>query len=116
MAFWSSAVHDLLCYLEAIDFPTPRLIDEDGAVEVLAWIEGTSGPEGFARVVPESGLRRWSHCLRVFHDVVADYRPLTSSVWSSGTGTRSPGEVVRHGDFGPWNGVWQGDNIVGLID
>jgi aminoglycoside phosphotransferase (APT) family kinase protein len=21
-----------------------------------------------------------------------------------------------HGDFGPWNGVWQGDDIVGLID
>jgi hypothetical protein len=116
MAFWSPAVHDLLEYLETIDFPAPRLLEDEGQVEVLTWIEGESGPAGWAKVVPESGLRRWARFLRRYHDAIVDYLPPATSVWSSGTGTCSPGQVICHGDFGPWNGVWQGDEIVGLID
>jgi aminoglycoside phosphotransferase len=115
-AFWSPAVHDLLRHLETIDFPAPRVIARDGDVEVLTWIEGESGSDGWAKVVPESGLRRWARFLRRYHDAIANYQPPAGSVWSSGTGTCSEGEVVCHGDFGPWNGVWQGDDIVGLID
>jgi hypothetical protein len=116
LAFWSPAVHDLLRYLETIGFPAPRVLDNEGGVEVLTWIDGESGPDGWARVVPESGLRRWARFLRQYHDAIAGYRPPAGSAWSSGTGTCAPGEVMCHGDFGPWNGVWQGDHIAGLID
>jgi Phosphotransferase enzyme family len=115
-AFWSPAVHDLLRYLQTIDFPAPRVIENKGDVEILTWIEGDSGPEGWAKVVPESGLRRWARFLRRYHDAIVDYLPPANSVWSSRTGTCSPGQIMCHGDFGPWNGVWQGDEIVGLID
>jgi aminoglycoside phosphotransferase (APT) family kinase protein len=115
-AFWSPAVHDLLRQLEAIDFPAPRVITVESEVEVLSWIEGESGADGWAKVVPEPGLRRWARFLRRYHDAIASFQPPAKSVWSSGTGTCSEGEVVCHGDFGPWNGVWQGDDIVGLID
>jgi Phosphotransferase enzyme family len=28
----------------------------------------------------------------------------------------APGEMICHGDFGPWNGVWHGERIAALID
>jgi len=37
-------------------------------------------------------------------------------LWSSGPGTCAPGEIICHGDFGPWNGVWHGGRPIGLID
>jgi hypothetical protein len=114
--FWSPAVHDLLRHLEAVDFPAPRLLGSGGGTELLTWIDGESGPDGWAKIVPEPGLRRWASFLRRYHDAVAAYRPAPGSAWSSGPGTCGPGELVCHGDFGPWNGVWHGERVIGLID
>jgi hypothetical protein len=47
-AFWSPAVHDLLRYLETAGFPAPRVLDNQGDTEVLTWIDGESGPAGWA--------------------------------------------------------------------
>jgi len=116
MAFWSPAVHGLLRYLEAAGFPAPRVLDSGGGVEVLTWIDGQSGADGWAQIVSEPGLERWARFLRRYHDAVAGYRPPAESIWASGTGTCSAGEIVCHGDFGPWNAVWRGDKVVGLID
>jgi Phosphotransferase enzyme family len=113
---WSPAVHDLLRYLASVDFPAPRVIDVVGDHEVLTWIEGESGAEGWAKIVSERGLRRWAGFLREFHDAVAGYHPPAESAWSSGIGTCAPGELICHGDFGPWNAVWHGWDVVGLID
>jgi aminoglycoside phosphotransferase (APT) family kinase protein len=56
------------------------------------------------------------HGIRRYHDIVADCRPPADSVWSDSIGGCASGEIVCHGDFGPWNGVWQGHEPVGLID
>lgn len=114
--YWSPAVHDLLRYLESADFPAPRVLGTEDGVETLTWIDGESGPVGWAKVVPEAGLRRWARFLRRYHDAVAGYRPPADSVWSSGTGTCAPGEIICHGDYGPWNGVWRDGRVAGLID
>ena len=58
MDYWSPAVHDLLRYLASIDFPAPRVLRAEDSVETLTWIDGETGPDGWAKVVPESGLRR----------------------------------------------------------
>ena len=116
MEFWSRAVHGLLRHLETAEFPSPRVVAVEGDHEVLTWIDGESGPEGWAKIVPEAGLNGWASFLRRYHDAVADYRPDPASVWSSGTGDCEPGHIVCHGDFGPWNGVWRGPDIIGLID
>jgi aminoglycoside phosphotransferase (APT) family kinase protein len=116
MAFWSPAVHDLLRHLEAVGFPAPRLVGVQGGDELLTWIEGESGSSGWARIVPESGLRRWASFLRRYHDAVAGYRPNAANVWSNGCCWQSPANILCHGDFGPWNGVWQDHQIVGLLD
>lgn len=115
-AFWSPSVHDLLRHLENVGFPAPRVLGTENGTEVLTWIEGRSGPDGWAKVVPEDGLRRWASFLRQYHEAVVGYCPPDDSQWSSGRGTCSDGEIVCHGDFGPWNTVWHGDVIVGLID
>jgi hypothetical protein len=115
-AFWSPAVHGLLRHLEASDFPAPRLIRAEADEEMLSWIDGESGASGWAKIVPEAGLRDWAGFLRRYHDVVAGYRPPPGSVWSSGPGGCGPAEIVCHGDFGPWNGVWRGGQIAGLLD
>jgi Phosphotransferase enzyme family len=114
--FWTPAVHDLLRHLEAVGFPAPRPLGVEGDHELLSWIDGESGPDGWAKIVPERGLRGWAAFLRRYHDAVAAYRPPPASPWSSGPGTGASGEIICHGDFGPWNGVWRGDQVVGLID
>jgi aminoglycoside phosphotransferase (APT) family kinase protein len=114
--YWSPAVHDLLRYLESVDFPAPRVLRAEGGVETLTWIDGESGPDGWAKVVPESGLRRWARFLRSYHDAVAGYTPPADTLWSTGVGSCAAGEIICHGDYGPWNGIWRGNDIVGLID
>jgi hypothetical protein len=112
IAFWSNAVHGLLAHLEAVDFPAPRLRVVTGDYEELTWIEGESGSDAWSKVVAEDGLRKWAAFLRRYHDAVADYRPPHEAVWSRVTG----GGFVCHGDPGPWNTVWLGDEIVAFID
>lgn len=90
MESWSPAVHGLLRYLESIDFPAPRVLHAEDGIETLTWIEGESGPDGRAKVVPESGLRRWARFLRGYHDAVAGHRPPADSVCSGGTGAARP--------------------------
>jgi hypothetical protein len=115
-AFWSPAVHGLLRYLESAAFPAPRLLHADGDTETLTWIDGESGADGWANVVPGEGLRRWARFLRQYHDTVAGYLPPQGSVWSSGPGTPAQGELICHGDFGPWNAVWHDGHPAALID
>ncbi|MEU0536545.1 aminoglycoside phosphotransferase family protein [Amycolatopsis tolypomycina] len=113
---WSPAVHALLRHLEAVGFPAaPRVlgVDDDGC-EVLTYLEGESGPQGWAKVADDAGLTRFARLLRDYHDAVADFRPSGELAWY--TGERGGGEVVCHGDFGPWNVVWQGEQPVGILD
>lgn len=113
---WSPSVHDLLRHLEAVGFPAPRLLGVDGDCEVLTWIDGESGADGWRMVVPEHGLARWGRFLREYHDAVADYVPARGTAWSSGTRPIAPGEIVCHGDFGPWNAVWRDGEVAALLD
>ena len=55
---WTPAVHTLLCHLKAAGFPyAPRALglDEQGR-EVLTYIEGASGADGWKAVERREGL------------------------------------------------------------
>lgn len=115
---WSPSVHELLRHLADVGFPyAPRVLGvDDQGREVLTYLDGDSGGDGWARVVDEAGLRAMGRLLRDYHDAVAGFRPRTGAVWSSGSVPLQAGELVCHGDFGPWNLVWRGSRPVGVID
>ena len=43
--------------------------------EVLTYLAGSSGPEGWSAVVADSGLRAMARLLREYHSAVRDFRP-----------------------------------------
>ncbi|MGI5171236.1 aminoglycoside phosphotransferase family protein [Spirillospora sp. CA-253888] len=115
---WTPAVHALLLHLEAVGFPyAPRVLGFDGqGREVLSYIPGESGPSAWAKVTDDRGLDAFAALLRDYHDAVAGFAPAAGTVWAAGPGAPGDGEVVCHGDFGPWNTVWQGGRPVGIVD
>ena len=118
VAPWTPAVHDLLRHLEAVGYEqAPRVLGfDDQGREVLTWIDGDSGPEGWGKIIDDKGLIAFARLLRDYQDAVAGYQPADTARWSTKTGGPVGDEVVCHGDFGPWNTVWRGDHPIGIID
>ena len=115
---WSASVHELLRYLESIDYPhSPRFlgVDEEGR-EIVSYIEGASGRDGWARVIEDEGLIAMARRLREYHDAVRGFRPAATDGWAGRTAPQQADEVICHGDFGPWNLVWRGFQPVGILD
>jgi hypothetical protein len=114
---WTPTIHRLLRHLEAVGFPhSPRVLGIDGqGREVLTYIDGESGADGWAHVVGAAGLAAMARLLRDYHRAVAGFRP-DGAVWANRTATPAAGELVCHGDFGPWNLVWRGGEPVGILD
>ena len=115
---WSATIHELLRHLAAVGFPySPRVlgIDEDGR-EVLSFIAGDSGPDGWDRAVDEAGLVAMARLLREYHEAVQGFQPSSDAAWAARRGAPGDGELVCHGDFGPWNLVWRGTQPVGILD
>ncbi len=111
------AVHALLRFLEQADFRySPRVlgVDERGR-EVLSYLPGDSGPHGWAQIVPDAGLQAFARLLRAYHEAVADFRPAVHR-WALEARPPLAGEIICHGDFGPWNVVWEAGRPVGLLD
>jgi hypothetical protein len=114
---WSATIHALLQHLENVGFAaSPRFlgIDDEGR-EVLTYLDGDSGPDGWSRVIGTDGLTAMARLLRDYHQAVAGFRP-GATTWAGAGGAPTAGEVVCHGDFGPWNLVWRGEQPVGILD
>ncbi|GAA2748883.1 phosphotransferase [Amnibacterium kyonggiense] len=116
--WWSPAVHGLLTYLERTGFAESarfRGLDERGD-ERLEHIAGVSGLDAWRLVIPESGLRAYARLLRRYHDAVAGYVPPEGAEWMTASRGLRAGEILTHGDVGPWNTVWRDGEPVGLLD
>ena len=115
---WSSAIHRLLKHLESVGFTySPIAISLNSSGEVLSYIDGEVAMRPWPpALLAEDGIVAVAQMLLAYHQSVENYVPETGSVW------RVPGVrwrddmVVRHGDLGPWNMVWEADLLVGLID
>lgn len=115
---WTPAVHALLAYLALHRFPAaPRVlgIDERGR-EVVSYLDGEVAERPWPEILrTDGGLIQVGETLRCYHDVVSGFRPPPGAVWRT-PGAPAGGEVIRHGDLGPWNSVWRDGRLVGFID
>lgn len=116
---WTLAVHLLLRHLEAAEFgESPRVLgfDSEGR-EVLTYIEGEATTYPWPpQLLSDEGVAMLAHLLRRYHDAVADFRPPAGTLWRIGPVHLHDGEIICHGDIGPWNFIWREGEPVGLID
>lgn len=115
---WTPAVHALLTHLESVGFTrAPRVLGIDGTDEVLSLLHGepafTPWPPALRSTAGISALGSW---LRDYHDAVRDFEPPADARWQGQEDQWRPGMVIRHGDLGPWNSIWNGDRLAGFID
>jgi Ser/Thr protein kinase RdoA (MazF antagonist) len=112
----TATIHALLDYIRARGFPAPQPLGiDDKGREILSFIDGEASlwpwPEFLRR---PGGAQAIGRMLRRYHDLVADF-PLRDT-WMTETRTPASGEIICHGDFGPHNLIWRGEDIVGVID
>lgn len=140
-AAWTPTVHAFLRHLRSAGLdcvPEPLGIDAD--TETLGYLPGASGRDGWFAQHSLDGLRSAARLLRRLHDASIGWSPPVDAVWAAPVwcdphpeGFEQAGSVqeasVReaservaservmcHGDPGPWNVVWDGDEAIGLID
>jgi hypothetical protein len=123
---WSPAVHAYLRHLESAGFGgAPRVAGVDGDRELLTYLPGevAADPEwepGRGARLPvyartDAALTGAARLIRRLHDASRGFAPRD-------TGFRfhphapGPGEIVSHGDLGPWNTVYADGEPVAFID
>lgn len=115
---WTPAVHALLKHLETVGFrKAPRALGIDGQEEVLSLLHGDPAFKPWPPCLQSThGLEELGHWLRDYHHAVRDFRPPADARWQLPEDEWKPGMVIRHGDLGPWNSIWDGDSLTGFID
>lgn len=116
---WSDAVHGVLRHLQSVGFDgAPRFLGvDDENREVLSWIPGTPASRPWPpALLHHRGVERLGRLLRRYHDAVAGYDPPPNAEWWTGPRRPQTGEVIRHGDLGPWNQIWRDGEPVAFID
>ena len=119
MGPWSPAVHEYLRHLEAAGFAgSPRVLGTESNREVLTFIEGdvavdTRWQPGHGHRLPpyartDAALRGAAKLIRQLHSAAAGFRPVITS-YRFDPRPPQPGEVISHGDLGPWNTVYRGE-------
>jgi Phosphotransferase enzyme family len=126
MGPWSPAVHEYLRHLEAAGFAgSPRVLRTQSTREVLTFIDGHVAVDrhwqpGHGHRLPpyartDAALRGAAKLIRQLHCAAAGFRPVITS-YRFGPRPPQPGEVISHGDLGPWNTVYRGEVPVAFID
>jgi len=126
MGPWSPAVHEYLRHLEAARFDgAPRVLGIEGDWEVLTFIDGDVANDpcwepGHGNRLPpyaqtEVALRGAAQLIRRLHQAATGFRPAITS-YRFHPYPPELGEIVSHGDLGPWNTVYRDGMPVAFID
>jgi hypothetical protein len=116
---WTPTIHALLSYLRGNGFhlaPEPLGIDDRGR-EILSWLDGEPANRPWPPVLrTDDGVTALTRALRQLHDAVGGFDPGPDACWRAESRPVGSGEIVCHGDFGPWNTLWRSRELVGVID
>jgi Ser/Thr protein kinase RdoA (MazF antagonist) len=126
MGPWSPAVHEYLRHLEATGFDgSPRVLGTEGNREVLTFIDGDVAMDprwepGHGHRLPphartDRALRAAAQLIGKLHSAAAGFAPALTS-YRFDPRPPQPGEVISHGDLGPWNTVYRDGLPVAFID
>ena len=123
---WSPAVHEYLRYLEAAGFGgSPRVLGTQDNREVLTFIDGDVAndpgwePGRGHRLPPhartEAALCGAAELIGRLHWASAGFRPAITSYRFRPYPPKA-GQIVSHGDLGPWNTIYRDGMPVAFID
>jgi hypothetical protein len=111
---WTPTIHALLRHVRANGFtgvPEPHGLDEQGR-EVLSFLPGAVGTYPLAPFMwTDAMLVRVAQTLRAFHDATAGF---SGDTWQ--WPAHEPAEVICHNDFCPYNLLFEGEELTGVID
>lgn len=114
---WTNNVHRLLSHLRSkgiMEVPAPLGFDQQGR-EILFFIPGIVGHQPTPQFRSDEILITAAKLLRKIHDATEDLAgQITTHGWQSPT--REPIEVICHGDFAPYNCVFENGKLIGVID
>lgn len=115
---WTATVHDLLRHLRSMGVPAvPEPVGIDGDVERQRRLPGEPGwHPPHPRVRDEAALGQLVDWLTDSHAAAATFAPTGTPRWATGEREVEPGQVVVHGDLGPWNTLWGPDGLTGVVD
>jgi aminoglycoside phosphotransferase (APT) family kinase protein len=116
---WTPAVHALLRHLEQRGFEAaPKVVGRDHrGREVLTYVDGeTCRRPWLPALRTAAGLAALADLVRRLHVAASTFQPPSGAEWVDGTTPLRRGEIVCHGDIGPWNTVWRDAQPVGIID
>lgn len=116
---WTPTIHELLNFLngKGLTFVPRSLGFDDRGREVLNFLPGKAATRPWPTILfSDSGLIQAAKMLREYHDAVESFQPSEDAQWRIGKVGKLPGQIIRHGDLGPWNTLWQEDKLIGIID
>jgi hypothetical protein len=116
---WVPAVHAVLDHLQSQGFPySPKALGvDDQGREMLEFLPGASMMRPWKQpMFTDLGPAQAASMLRELHDATIELAMPGDTEWRTGKAAKAPGQVIRHGDLGPWNTLWQEDRLTGLID
>lgn len=112
----TSTVHSLLRHIRAQGLDcVPEPLEHRGGVELLRFIPGADGGDGWYHQHTDQGLGSAAHLLRQIHDTGREWAPPADAVWGA-PGIPGDDVVFCHGDPGPWNFIWHDNEAVALVD
>lgn len=116
----ASSVHRLLEHFERAGTQlTPRFLGWAGEkTEMLSYVPGDTGYPPYAHDVrSDDALVSLGRAIRELHDLSTGFDLRTDDRWHAMEST-SPVHVecIGHGDLTPWNVVFRGRQVVGIID
>lgn len=114
---WTPTVHRLLGHLHEQGFvAAPEPVELGHTLETVTFVPGVAGEYPWTEdVASEAALVTSARLLRQYHDAAATFALDDDvDVWSQSA--RAPVETVVHGDFAPYNCVYDGIQAVGIID